>query len=1282
MFNFIERQRKSEQSKGESSSEHTKATSEKPATDKSSSESWKGKGTVAQKPKEKKDGHETVATLRELSVDEIDQRTIIDLMPEELQIVSKPTWPEEINFIYDTGSEKGGITIDKAGDVLQNIHQDEVSIVGQGGAIQKVDKAGYNTFGLFRVLKQEGNVCVISHSQAEKYWRLHHVAPRHLQLREWKHKTGKVWDMYIDKELYGDELPHLVVTRDDLPHLFRDIESQYSVYQPKDIPSWENLSQEQVDSIVKVNRFHIIMGHLSAQAIIRIIKSEESDLRIDPIDITIQEVLLWDEYEGKHCSGCLQGKMKEHNRVKSKKKEDPSKVHGAGTGDLMFIDQPRGAKKPLALHVDYDTKYIIGYPLSSKSTESLQEAYLVIKGIYASNHNELNSITYDRESALMAMSGWLNQNGITVIEKAAGQHSGVAEVTISLIRSHARATKASVYDRLGYRPLPHWNIHLVQDVITVLNHQVRTIDDFSATRRFCGYELDYFRDIRVAWGDIVVIKKRKDLASNLSEVAGWGVIVRRWMNGTGLFLAWMVSTKRYRHGFKFGRAKVPNRIIDEINEINPEDSFGFEDDDSDAPSFVFDIGEQGVPLSQVDSISYDSDIDEETNVDTLIDQAIDLSATIEEQDEARRELEDIYVGEIQQDFEPIMDEEIAPIAEELVQRRPRAPTTANWEEYKLYRAEKLRKPTAQEAQERGLRRSPRLLEMSNVVKKMRAIEFMKRSVVVIPRLRLDSSFVLYEQALKTPRKDEAIKALDKELDSMENKCVWKGILQESLSKEQQGLIIDGMVNFIEKFHPTGEFDKSKARVLFRGDQQTLIGESESPVCRVESVFLVANIACVLGLNKFKMDFTSAFLNSPMVDDVKHKWLLLPRSVSRRLLERDPNYWRPYLRTDGKVLVELNKVMYGAHEAALQWFLNVSLMFEEVGYHDTVKDPCFFWKRGKDNDIILIALTVDDSFGADTPGSGLREELLAAATKTFGLYTIEEGEEINVIGMHFSFNREEKSVRITQKHFVTELIKDRNVTKKARAPSGDDLFDVDDDSPLLSDQKDFMSVNASLNYAGTRTYPELLPVSTTLASRYYKATEQDLKKAHRAVEYLNQTQENHCLFLRPKSFNIIAYADASYGERVTGHSQTGGCVGFEGFSSPSFFIFTSQKQPVVAKSSCEAELIAANTVADGVVWLQETLLMLGLQGDQTPILFQDNQSSIVISEKGRGTFKRTKHIKVRYFWIKEIIDSGWLTLKFIGTDEMIADVLTKPIGGTNFRYLVNPLLGWNNMPEDV
>jgi len=69
-----------------------------------------------------------------------------------------------------------------------------------------------------------------------------------------------------------------------------------------------------------------------------------------------------------------------------------------------------------------------------------------------------------------------------------------------------------------------------------------------------------------------------------------------------------------------------------------------------------------------------------------------------------------------------------------------------------------------------------------------------------------------------------------------------------------------------------------------------------------------------------------------------------------------------------------------------------------------------------------------------------------------------------------------------------------------------------------------------------------------------------------------------------------------------------------------------------------------------------------------VIEQDNQSAIQMMERGKTTNPLSKHINVRYFFIKDRIDNGEIILEYVPTEEMVADVLTKPLQGAQFRKL--------------
>ena len=218
----------------------------------------------------------------------------------------------------------------------------------------------------------------------------------------------------------------------------------------------------------------------------------------------------------------------------------------------------------------------------------------------------------------------------------------------------------------------------------------------------------------------------------------------------------------------------------------------------------------------------------------------------------------------------------------------------------------------------------------------------------------------------------------------------------------------------------------------------------------------------------------------------------------------------------------------------------------------------------------------------------------------------------------------------------------------------------------------MSLNATLMYASKRTYPEISFAVVYLSSRYHKATEDDYAKAMRVAEYIVGCGESHGLILSPKSLQLVAKSDASYAEHADGKSHTGGAVGFES-DYACWFMRLSTKQPVVALLTCASELIATCTVGCAVEWARQFVQELGYaQG--TIEIGVDNKCSMRLLEQGTGSFKRVKHIKVRFFWLKDLIDEGEIVLIYVPSEELVADMLTKATTVAKVKYLRGKLLG--------
>ena len=114
---------------------------------------------------------------------------------------------------------------------------------------------------------------------------------------------------------------------------------------------------------------------------------------------------------------------------------------------------------------------------------------------------------------------------------------------------------------------------------------------------------------------------------------------------------------------------------------------------------------------------------------------------------------------------------------------------------------------------------------------------------------------------------------------------------------------------------------------------------------------------------------------------------------------------------------------------------------------------------------------------------------------------------------------------------------------------------------------------------------------------------------------------------------------------------------------------SSKQKISTRSSAEAELVAISDSLSHILWARE--YMISSHSDVgTIVLYQDNKSTICLANKGRSTSERTRHIKIRYFFILHYIDANEIVIEYMPTEDLIADIMTKPLHGTTFRKLAN------------
>ena len=201
-------------------------------------------------------------------------------------------------------------------------------------------------------------------------------------------------------------------------------------------------------------------------------------------------------------------------------------------------------------------------------------------------------------------------------------------------------------------------------------------------------------------------------------------------------------------------------------------------------------------------------------------------------------------------------------------------------------------------------------------------------------------------------------------------------------------------------------------------------------------------------------------------------------------------------------------------------------------------------------------------------------------------------------------------------------------------------------------------------------PDLLVALSFLGKRVAKATEQDQKKLERILSYLKRTRDLK-LTLGVDNLHVVKWwADSAFAV----HSDLRSHSGLLGTLGRGAIFSKSSTKKLNTISSTEAEVVASSEIFSQALWTASFLKHQGYEAVNT-LLHQDNKATILLQENGvLSRRKRTRHINIRFFFIKDRIDKGEVEIAFCGTKDMIADFLTKPLQGKAFREFRNQVMG--------
>ena len=375
-------------------------------------------------------------------------------------------------------------------------------------------------------------------------------------------------------------------------------------------------------------------------------------------------------------------------------------------------------------------------------------------------------------------------------------------------------------------------------------------------------------------------------------------------------------------------------------------------------------------------------------------------------------------------------------------------------------------------------------------------------------------------------------------------------------------------------------------------------------------------------------------------------------------------WR---NPDGSIDFEVLKAIYGLAEAARMWFLFLTGLLRDLGFKPSEYDKALYIYTS-DTIIMYILIYVDDLLIIGN-SSDLWDKLLAHLKQHLKGLTIQMGPDIHFLKLLIEVQRQPPSrtvIYVSRIGYLQKLLEKHNVPRNYVTPC---TLDVLEAKPCVSlPEYSLSSKIMEIRYLDD-VRPDIKFTVSLLTMNMHKPTTEHDQLADRVLGYLKRTSDYRMRF-SPENLQLHAYVDASYAIHPDCRSHQGAIIRLGSTSAP--FHAKSSVIKNVVRSSTEAEIFAANDLVSDLLWAIDLMTELGFP-QQT---YEDNQAVVHLLTAPDFNFQtRSKHIRDRYSFLREQLESKTLTFIHVPSPAQQSDGLTKPLVGNLFQRMVQWLMGF-------
>lgn len=487
-----------------------------------------------------------------------------------------------------------------------------------------------------------------------------------------------------------------------------------------------------------------------------------------------------------------------------------------------------------------------------------------------------------------------------------------------------------------------------------------------------------------------------------------------------------------------------------------------------------------------------------------------------------------------------------------------------------------------------------------------------------------------------------------------NRERWK----EAIISEVRGLIqnntfvIDDMRPGDEKLRshfvlghktgPSGETTSLKARLCANGKPQ-MDTESFAPTPKWSTIRFFLKLIVDRELFAQQVDVNQAYLLS-----------LLPKGTKVVI---GPPVGYPFPIEAGKIL-RLVKCLYGLKQSGRHWNKNVHAFIQSIAqsnFRRSEADPCFYVDT--ENNVFILVF-VDDFIIA-----GVKAMVTRVLTLFKQRYPIKElGEPKWYLKCKIVRDIENGWLHLSQRAYAEAILEEASMSgcNAVSTPCDDFLYVKEEEVPVSQEKAEQQrKIIGMLLYLSIATRGDIAFAVGQLCKFMSKPYPSVWTYTKRVLRYLKGTIDYGLLFRRTQNSKLVGYTDSDFaGDKANRKSMSGMIWEYGG----DVISWRCKQQATIATSVMNAELVAMTEGAKEGMYLRKLARSLGPIGPTT--MYVDNSATLSNARDFRIT-QGNKHIDVRHFYIRELVDEGHLVGEKVNSSNNKSDMMTKPQGTSTF-----------------